>query len=118
MGQSATGSATGALVRNNSPRTTPPSHDLRRIAQRTAREMPLDVVLHHRQAGQDDQVPDRRHHQQRNHLEVAPVDDLDRVEQLGQRQDVEVRRALGQPDDVVEGRRQDGAHRLRQHDAE
>lgn len=52
----------------------------RRIAQRAPGVMALDVILNHRKRAQDDEIPDRRHHQQRDHLQIAAVDDLDGVE--------------------------------------
>jgi hypothetical protein len=75
------------------------------------------MVLDEGENAQDDEVPDRRHHQERDHLEIASVDDLDGIEQLRQRQDVDLRGALRQQDDLVEAIGQDSAHRLRQHDS-
>ena len=49
---------------------------------------------------------------------VAVVDDLHRVEQLGQRDDEHDRGALHEPDHLVEGVGHDGAGGLRQDDAE
>ncbi len=79
--------------------------------------MPLHQPLQGRQAGEDHQVPDGGHHQQRNHLQIAVVDDLHGIEQVRHGEDVDHRGALGQADQVVEGRGQDAAHRLGQDDA-
>ncbi|EDT40196.1 conserved hypothetical protein [Burkholderia ambifaria MEX-5] len=78
--------------------------------------MALDLNLDRRQHGQDDQVPDGRDHQQRNHFEIAAIDHLHRIEQLGHREHVHHRCAFRERDEIVERGRQDGAHRLRQHD--
>ncbi len=79
--------------------------------------MPLDMVLHDRKRRQYHQIPDGRDHQQRDHFQIAAIDDLDRVEQLRQGKDIDLRSPLGEANDVVEGGGQDGAHRLRQNDA-
>ncbi|MNZ83803.1 hypothetical protein D3C78_1025420 [compost metagenome] len=89
----------------------------RRIAQRAAREVPFDMVLHDGKRRQDHQIPDGGDHQQRDHFQIAAIDDLDRVEQLRQGEDIDLRRALCEQNDLVETVRQNGTHRLRQHDA-
>ena len=73
---------------------------------------------HDRQQGQDDQVPDRRHHQQRHHLHVALVDHLHGVKQFWKCQNIDDRGVLRQADQLVEHGRQDRPHGLRDDDPE
>ncbi|MDT4852762.1 hypothetical protein FQZ97_870050 [compost metagenome] len=80
--------------------------------------MPLDVILRDRQHRHDDQIPDGRNHQQRDHFKIAAVDDLHRVEEFRQRKHVDHRCAFSETDNLIEARRKDRAHGLRKHDAE
>ena len=88
----------------------------RQLPGRAAGVVPLDVVLDDRQDRREHEVPHGGDHQQRPHRAVAVVDDPHLVEQLADRHHVDDRRALEQVDDLVGARRQDRAHRLRQHD--
>ena len=63
------------------------------------------------------QILDGSGYQQRDHFQIPAIDDLDRVEQLRQGKDIDLRSPLGEADDVVDGGGQDGAHRLRQNNA-
>ena len=82
----------------------------------TAGVVALDVVLADRQDRGDDQVPDAGHDQQRDRLEVHRVDELDRVQELGDRDHARQGRGLEHRDGLVAGRRDDHPHRLRQDD--
>ena len=63
------------------------------------------------------EVPDARDQQQRHLLVVRRVDQLHRVEQVGERDHADERRRLQHRDRLVAGRRDDHPHRLRKHDA-
>ena len=90
---------------------------INRRAAFAAGKCAFNTVLDSGQDGGDRQVPGGTDHQQRDHLLRAVVDHLDGIKQLRHRQDVHHRRALGEADDFIESRRQNGTQRLRQNDA-
>ncbi len=76
---------------------------------------PLDVVLRDRHGAREGEVPDRRHHEQRDDVgRVGARQVLHDAEQVEQRHVEQQRRRLEQPDDLVHERRHDRAERLRE----
>src|SRR3954454_949820 len=80
-------------------------------------EVPLEEVLADLEHGHDDQVPDRGDDQELDDARVGIVDRLRVAQDLGVADDARDRGQLDHADDLVADRRDDDAHRLRQHDA-
>src|SRR4051812_21485101 len=81
------------------------------------REVPFEEVLADLEHGHDDEVPDRGDDQQLDDARVGVVDRLRVAQDLAIADDARDRGQLDHADNLVADRRDDDAHRLRQHDA-
>ena len=81
-----------------------------------ARIVAFDPGLDDAQDRRDQQIPEHCHHQQRDHLEVAVIDGLRRVEQVRHGDDRDQRGGLDHADELIARGRHDAAHGLRNDD--
>src|SRR2546421_7699357 len=67
---------------------------LRKLPRRAPTKVAFEVVLPEREHCRDDQVPDARHYEQWNRSVVDRIDQLHRIEQIGDCDDAHERRRL------------------------